>query len=474
MSSDSTFTYSNGNFTKPKPTTRNLSIPANNTGGHIVTIFKSELVLKQDPMSTATYLQAQFQETATNIVSPDKAGNNINYVAKTMYIYGVLHNNINGLTLENSATPPDPTIVGEVVFECTPATGSGTLYVCYLLKNSGTSQATGGVLNDIDNIVIMHENNSPESYNYTGKSTTGSTSPVNGVIYSTNAQDYVYVVSKPIPVTTETATYVQELDKITSLFGVEPTTTSMGGGGGFSSGDDQIYIDCNPTGEGLDKLDTLSVPIQSEYTAGAAQVDFMKSTQSFYLFTLGAILCYFAIPRIYKFAVIDLIDDLTTSAPENKTNNLATADYSIMLGTIIMIITLLTAGDFVAKSIGIFFGVLLILSVPLIMIEKANTEGYMGSIPKQVKGTMDIDVWTMFLAFLGFFPWFGRKLMNHFVPLATSIFILLVYISILIALFVTEKITREQSNLALSIGLPLLFAACVAISLKMISRAAPA
>jgi hypothetical protein len=474
MSSDSTFTYSNGNFTKPKSTTRNLSIPANNTGGHTVTIYKSELTLQQDPMSTATYLQAQFPETAMNIVSPDRTGNNINYVAKTMYIYGVLHNNINGLTLVNSANPPDSTIVGEIVFECTPATGGGTLYVCYLLKNSGTSQATGGALNDIDNIVKMHENNSPESYNYTGKSTTGSTTPVNGVMYSTNVQDYVYVVSRPIPVTTETATYVQGLDKITSLFGVEPTTMSTGGGVGLTAGEDQIYIDCNPTGESLDKLETLTVPIQSEYTAGVAQVDFMKSTQSFYLFTLGAMLCYFAIPRIYKFAVIDLIDVLTTSSAENKTKNLATADYSIIIGTIIMIISLLTAGDFVAKSIGIFFGVLLILSVPLIMIEKANTEGYMGGIPEQVKGTMGVDVWTMFLTFLVFFPWLGRKLMNHFVPLATSLFILSVYITILIALFVTEKITQEQSNLALSIGLPLLFAACVAISLKMISRAVPA
>ena len=43
-------------------------------------------------------------------------------------------------------------------------------------------------------------------------------------------------------------------------------------------GEEEIYIDCTPTGESAETIATYNVPIQSEYTRDWGKLDFMKMT----------------------------------------------------------------------------------------------------------------------------------------------------------------------------------------------------
>jgi hypothetical protein len=72
-------------------------------------------------------------------------------------------------------------------------------------------------------------------------------------------------------------------------------------------GEDEIYIDCTPTGESAETIATYNVPIQSEYTRDWGKLDFMKMTIQLLMVFILILTTYFGIPITYKRVVVDNI-----------------------------------------------------------------------------------------------------------------------------------------------------------------------
>jgi heme/copper-type cytochrome/quinol oxidase subunit 4 len=69
--------------------------------------------------------------------------------------------------------------------------------------------------------------------------------------------------------------------------------------------DDQIYIDCNPTGVSSETIAAYNVPINSAYTSEQGKSDYQKQAVYMGLFTFVLILTYFIVPWFYRTYIIE-------------------------------------------------------------------------------------------------------------------------------------------------------------------------
>jgi len=75
----------------------------------------------------------------------------------------------------------------------------------------------------------------------------------------------------------------------------------------MSSKEDQIYIDCQPTGVSKETISSYNVPINSEYTENSALLNFERSTTTIVLFSVACVLSFLVGPELYKTAIINNI-----------------------------------------------------------------------------------------------------------------------------------------------------------------------
>ncbi len=71
--------------------------------------------------------------------------------------------------------------------------------------------------------------------------------------------------------------------------------------------DDQIYIDCNPTGESPDTIAAYNIPINSEYANTQKQSNYERQAVYTGFFSFILILTYFFVPYYYKTYIIESI-----------------------------------------------------------------------------------------------------------------------------------------------------------------------
>lgn len=69
--------------------------------------------------------------------------------------------------------------------------------------------------------------------------------------------------------------------------------------------DDQIYIDCNPTGESPETIAAYNIPINSEYANTQKQSNFERQAVYTGFFSFILILTYFFVPHYYKTYIIE-------------------------------------------------------------------------------------------------------------------------------------------------------------------------
>lgn len=96
--------------------------------------------------------------------------------------------------------------------------------------------------------------------------------------------------------------------------------------------DDQIYIDCNPTGESPDTIAAYNIPINSEYANTQKQSNYERQAVYTGFFAFVLILTYFFVPYYYKTYIIESIVNwydedsmdgvLQYVAPDDKDNDL--------------------------------------------------------------------------------------------------------------------------------------------------------
>ena len=236
-------------------------------------------------------------------------GTNVVYKHKKAYFNELIHNNITGLTNE---TPAD---YGELILEHS-APGSGTpIYVCFLLEYNSSPDN----VNDIDKMIGF---SGQTAHIHAGIELNDFITPQSGcIIYDStkdNVKSTVFVFTTPIPINSVSKEIIVDCTSAEGKFSAYPAgtgdylvlpTTSIS-----LPDPDQIYINCNPTGESTDEVDGYFQPTDS---AGVAEQDARSAMYTMHLFAVFMMVSVGVVafvPGIYQMTLLQYA--LSTTKPE--------------------------------------------------------------------------------------------------------------------------------------------------------------
>ncbi len=199
-------------------------------------------------------------------------------------------------------------ICGQLIIKHESVTDMSPAYSCYFLANQRSSASEAKVLDRF----IEEE---PSSYAFSLKLNDVIPSPHNDgeAIYFKSGNQKIFVFTTPIYVTEEMKTKLDKLkdDENTSelMFNDVYDSDYRIILGEYIRNDtgDEIYIDCNPTGETKDEDDAYVIPVNSDIMDNKSNYDNSLMVTNFAIFAVITVFSYFNIPPLYKYAVIDLV-----------------------------------------------------------------------------------------------------------------------------------------------------------------------
>lgn len=318
------------------------------------------------------------------------------YSAVNFYIFGILHHNIIGLT-DSPESLQESRIVGELVVEYRNTTNSNMVYTCFFLATAQNPSMAG--TNTTDNIVAM----------ITGKLAKTKIPNValnDDIPTQTNAGCFIYkdtmnpantvvVFLNPIIINPETSQTISALltadtNGNTPLFSVnaplsQDTTNNISNQP--NADDENIYIDCNPSGESNETIQTYNLPINSDLMGDKNQMSVMKTALNFFMFIILILFVYVTIPKLYKKVVIDGSNKFFKDNAGALTTPLVRIRSIDMWLSIIFIITCLILFDngfkndnYSSLSAAMYLMLIFGLSVALIQSYKSNETDFMKTI----------------------------------------------------------------------------------------------
>ena len=122
---------------------------------------------------------------------------------------------------------------------------------------------------------------------------------------SVDVKDFPDSTTTPDELTQATA--ANNLSIYKSKPGSNAKKTDHGVVNSMSSKEDQIYIDCQPTGVSKETIASYNVPINSEYTENSSAINFERSTTTIVFFSIACLLSFLVGPELYKTAIINNI-----------------------------------------------------------------------------------------------------------------------------------------------------------------------
>jgi len=304
------------------------------------------------------------------------------YIANTLYLYGLLHRNISGVTTKRNTD-----IIGEIVIEHTNANKQAQrVFTCFLIQQRDDKMTD----NSIDSLVKMISGDSNNNVMTVELSTIIPSQ--SKCVHYVDEENHIFIFTKPILVNKDAATFFKNnLANETKLFKVYPPvdysiihlgkSKSKSNQEGFTiqEGMDDIYIDCNPTGESDETIQAYAVPIDSEYGNSKNQIDFFKMMINFGVFLIISIITYFTIPPFYKHIVVDKLNtEHATKEPKERQQFIYIADLWIIAIFLISILDafwggLATDADYSLIQYGIGLCVVLIIGYSLIQLNKLHS-----------------------------------------------------------------------------------------------------
>jgi hypothetical protein len=349
-------------------------------------------------------------------------GTPIVYKPAYIYIYGLLHNNITGLTTETD--DPKKNIVGEMVIEYNSDANSNSLFLCILLKKSPSVSSN---MSSIDKIINMSNTDISDQQNYTRSVDLNFDIDIPGkqtffkyIDTSLFVNNIVIVLLNPIIISSnDVSTIISKLSPDTSLFKVSAPNnylniTAMADNQENQNNEDnstkiskdEIYIDCNPTNDDLKDATTYNLPIGKALSKDIQKMDFMKTAVNFFVFIIGIAFIYGVVPITYKTLVIDNIIDAYDNDDDRK-KRIRSADVILIMGLLYVMSTFFyygfkKGGDPQMATYGIFVIVFLLLSYIIIQFYKAS-DTWIKYIKDEEKEKMFYD-----------FPDIGRLLVSCF------------------------------------------------------------
>lgn len=334
-------------------------------------INQSDILTNPDENGDDTYLKTAFTNTSPTNNLIYTGNSQKNYGTTNLYIYGLLHNNITGFDSSK--------IVGELVLEHNMS--GNYAYSCFFLtQNSDTNAPT----NDIDNIFYLNASTSSAiSDDIVLNNIIPSQS--NCIVYNSNnnSKITVFVFTTPIKVNASTAATVKKYLKKTELFSISaPTVYNVIPSKNITvQQDEQIYIDCNPSGVSNSDIATYNIPINSELSREKQDMDYMKTTMNFFVFIIGLAFCYFAIPTMYKTIVVDkaiLFNKKYSPEVPDVWKRIRSADIWLTLIVCSVFMTMLILGfkesNYVYITTGLFICILYGLSFSILQNSKMDKE----------------------------------------------------------------------------------------------------
>ena len=219
------------------------------------------------------------------------------YVANTMYLYGLLHRNISGITSKT-----DTSIIGEIVIEHANANKqTQKVYTCFLVEEQSDKTTD----NSVDTLVnmITGESNEPDI-----------TVELNTIIPKQNrcvhyvdGDNHVFLFTTPLQVNKAAADFFRnKLATETKLLKVYPPfdyevialDKDVASKEGFTvreGVDGEIYIDCQPTGESDETI--------------AVQVGKFTFINNVTFWVINVVLLLIFVIPVYNFHVVGRMED---------------------------------------------------------------------------------------------------------------------------------------------------------------------
>jgi len=342
---------------------------------------KDQWQKKQLTVTTSNYYyEIVYPSTNDSKLTYFDKGTPTGYSPTTMYIYGLLHNNINGIT-----TDPESNIVGETVIEFTTSSSYNKLYLCILLKGSGDSSITTST-SSIDktiNMILSDPTKQDQFITSVDLKLDLDLPKAEKCFIYKDESNTIIVLTEPIKLSTSDVTQIiSKLETSTDLFKisapnnyevVEKSEKLVD-----DNNNDDIYIDCKPTGPGIGEVSTYQIPINSNFSKDLQQMDFMKTSMNFFVFIIGLLVIYFTVPVTYKMLVVDKVNSTyTASDPDIRKIRIRSVDVFLSacffsLISICLYYGFKTGGDFELVTNGLFLFVFYGLSLSLLQFSKLS------------------------------------------------------------------------------------------------------
>lgn len=352
-----------------------------------------------------------------------------------------------GHILAPSFTVDDRTdVTAHFIIEHTSLSDSSNKhFVCFLLKPMNNDNA-----NEMDKLIeclYSTSNETPITKNIELNKCIPNQE--NCIIFNTSKKIPVYVFTTPINIDSTTLQYITPtnsgvttpapkndlfvVDSKTSYSLVPSTNITVKDG-------DDIYIDCSPTGESQETINTYSIPINSDMETSLDARDTMKTATNFALFTMFALTISIVSPYLYKWSIIRYVlnnstDQILKKEGENDVNSgvgLRTIDMFIgFLSFIIILITLIVGfnKDYFPLILGgLIFSTGVILSSIAIFKSKQdsdflslnNKEIHYGSTVSEIANAPYFN-WEAFKYLILDFSWFMPFLLGIITIVTTMI-----------------------------------------------------
>jgi hypothetical protein len=347
--------------------------------GYSTDVYSSDVQRLTGPGSSQNYFQIKY-DNGLNANLTFSALNPSSYIAQNVYFFGLLHNNITGQTTSGT------NYTGEIIIEHKNESNSNVVYTCFFVQPDTTNTANTSI-DKLKKIANKDDKNTLSGFNLSDipKQT-------KYFYYNDTSSPNITVIVflTPITVSKDTANWFSNLYSSSPFFTTQaplvqapvPVKKSA-----KPTDDNQIYIDCNPSGVSDETITTYNLPINSELMGEKQQMDFMKTSVNFFIFIIATILAYFAIPLLYKRAVIDSITRQDKEGALNGVKPLTRArsiDIFITLivfaGISVCFVFGFLKDNFQYLSGGLFLLVLFGLSIAIIQANKAGDSWITDSI----------------------------------------------------------------------------------------------
>ena len=286
------------------------------------------------------FYRVEFSNKEPNFM--DTSINPPNYTSKALYFFGLLHNNISGITNKSK------NFIGELVIEHTNPNTQKKVFVCFLIKLNMEQNK-----NNLDRFIHFITNDTKQIETNIDLNTI--IPEQSRCIKYGDKESLVYIYTKPITVNNSTSLFFKKLSVNTELFNISAPLTPMYIDVSESNNetenytniegfDNEIYIDCQPTGESDETIQAYSIPINSEYSNSKNQVEFFKTAMYFMVFLFITGIVNIFVPSAYKSIVIDKINKwkAVESFNNGKHHKIRDADLWISIIYFVMIISLVT------------------------------------------------------------------------------------------------------------------------------------